>query len=228
MPSTDTLPKKGHRVRDAKAITSACLGMANGSRASGRPAHAAFLRSVPTRRLEVAEVPLAVLSVVVPNCGTTPRMPSDNQEDQQFEKLRKAIQVILRDAPAGYDSLRRRLRRLNDVVCEETAIALQPALNERVQRMPHATYEEKKELSRWLNAELREFGLAIECPKTGQPTLLHANPTHDAERGRFRLDRMDDQHRFTTTLTSTELPIFKLRSADIAVARHRASNDRSI
>lgn len=69
-----------------------------------------------------------------------------------------------------------------------------------------ATYQEKKDFAVWLNAQLRDSGLAIRCPKTGHPTMLHANPGHTPDVGRFRFDYLDDQGRLRTTYTTVDLP----------------------
>ncbi|MCK6484484.1 MAG: hypothetical protein HUU22_02225 [Phycisphaerae bacterium] len=154
-------------------------------------------------------------------------MPGDKKENDQFERVRRAIRAVLAESSSSYDSLRGQLLRLNDLVRSETGAALQPALNERMQRMPHATYEEKKELAKWINGELREFGLACRCPKTGHATSLQANPGHDERVGRFRFDRIDESDRRTSTFTTTELPTLELRPSRSHSAPGLSRGERS-
>ena len=64
---------------------------------------------------------------------------------------------------------------------ERQALAgeLGPALRKHAEGMPQATYAGKKTLVRWVNAELRRFGVAIRCPKTGCASAMVADRGDD-------------------------------------------------
>ncbi len=141
-------------------------------------------------------------------------MSERDEEDRHLAGIRRSIRALIADTPHRYELTCTALRRINAVVLDEAANALKPVLNERVRRMPSATMEQKKELAIWLNSQLREFGLAIRCPKTGHATTLQVNPGHDRERGRFRLDRFDENHRYTSTFSSVGLPELELRPSE--------------
>jgi hypothetical protein len=154
-------------------------------------------------------------------------MTEHDPDGKALSALRHSIRATLREASPSYDALHRTLRTLAEGVREEAARALQPALNERVARIPHATYEEKKSLAKWVNTELRQLHLAIRCPKTGRPSLLQANPGSDPMIGRFRLDYMDDQGRRRTPISSIALPQLELIPDSLDTTPHRTRGQRS-
>ena len=49
---------------------------------------------------------------------------------------------------------------------------IQGMLSAEFSGMPHATIDEKKTASSWVNAQLRTLGIAIRCPQTGMDTML--------------------------------------------------------
>jgi hypothetical protein len=55
---------------------------------------------------------------------------------------------------------------------EEFAHHLLEPLKERLRGMPHETIGERKKIARWLNNELREAHLRLQCPTTKQPAIL--------------------------------------------------------
>ena len=77
--------------------------------------------------------------------------------------------------------------RLQMEVQRAIAKLLAPLLNDQLRELPQQTYEQKKELCRWVNAELRNLGLAVLCPKTGLPAMMHAAPGNHPELGRFEI-----------------------------------------
>jgi hypothetical protein len=91
--------------------------------------------------------------------------------------------------PAGidYGAVARQLDDADQRFRRTVAEHLEAAINDHLGNLAQATYAQKQELARWVNNELRRFGLAIKCPKTGLPAILLADPGDD-DRGRFQLD----------------------------------------
>jgi hypothetical protein len=102
--------------------------------------------------------------------------------------------------PMGYEVLAERLEEANRRFGEELAARLLPALKEemRSEDRPHETYEQKIELVRWVNAELRRFNLAFRHPRTGKPAALKAQPGYHPDIGYFELRAKDADGRHRT------------------------------
>jgi hypothetical protein len=90
------------------------------------------------------------------------------------------------------------------------AAFLAPELWRRLAGMPARTYDETRALAKWANAELRRFGLAIKCPKTGRPSALLADPGGKPGIGRFQLLNVDLNGKKARTLSAQELPSLDL------------------
>lgn len=123
--------------------------------------------------------------------------------------------------PANYEEVRADLLRLSDMTRHEVAQRLTPALNEHAAKMPHATYEEKKKLATWVNAELRRFGLAVRSPD-GRPCLLKGNPGGQPGVGRFVFDFTDAAGRRHQPFSSVVLPRLELTLDDLTRAPYGA------
>jgi hypothetical protein len=149
---------------------------------------------VPTVRPELARVPA----------------------EQRVDRIRALLE---RSRPGTYEVIRADLLTLADLTRLELAHRLQPLLQRKLEELPHATYEDKKALVRWANAELRRFGLAFKCPKTGRPGLLLGNPSRVPEVGRFQLEVAGPDGRPLRTVSSAELPRFELTLAELAWPR---------
>ncbi len=119
-------------------------------------------------------------------------------------EVRRAVRRLL--AGHGYEEVQAAASAATQAVREEVASALASPLNERAAQMPQATYEEKKELAKWVNAQLRPFGLAVRCPATGRPAILHAGVGGDRAVGTFRFDTMAHDGRREQRSWSTRLP----------------------
>ena len=64
---------------------------------------------------------------------------------------------------------------------------IQGMLSVEFSSMPHATIDEKRTAASWVNAQLRTLGLAIECPQTGQDTMLKVVSDVGGGHPRFQL-----------------------------------------
>ncbi len=102
------------------------------------------------------------------------------------------IQAISNTPKPYYDEIAAHLRLAQDAFREYVCQELQEALNVKLAEMPHDVYEDKQRLAVWLNSELLHFGIAAQCPKTGLPCSVHADPGSNAAVGRFRLRPIED------------------------------------
>jgi len=125
------------------------------------------------------------------------------------ERFRKKVDEELKDLPQEFEERRAALRSMHEVSRSTIAAAFEEALNRKAQGMPRVNYDDKKVVASWVNDELRNLGLALRCPRTGDPALLRANP--GGANGRFVIEVSDASGKRHHTATSVELPIFRLR-----------------
>jgi len=126
------------------------------------------------------------------------------------ERIQRIVQLFKEAKSGSYSTVASRLREVRELVHEEIAERLSKPLNEHLAQIPHATLHEKQDLARFANAEMRCLGVAIRCPKTGLPAMLHANSGHDATKGRFQFSVIDHKPHPTRTVTSQTLPMLVL------------------
>lgn len=110
------------------------------------------------------------------------------------------------------------LNALSNAFRQQMAITIQGSLNAQLAKIPQETYEEKKELAKWLNAEMRKFGIAVCCPKTGRASLLYADHGRHPAQGRFQLDNSDDEGNKHRTLSFNELISLTFMADDLSRA----------
>ena len=137
------------------------------------------------------------------------------ETDERTEFLRAVLEELLGSLPSGYSARRTALAELSDVFRDAIARALEPALNEHLKAMPQATYDDKKDLAKYVNAELRRFGLALRSRKTDHPTLLRCDPGRQMQEGRFQLDYIDAEGRRHRPENSSKLPYLNLMVDDL-------------
>ena len=106
-----------------------------------------------------------------------------------------------------------RFAELNHRFKQQVASRLQPKLNAHVQEMPRETYEDKKAIGDWVNAELEKFGLALRCPKTGLPAQLKGDPGNWPKIGRFQFQVVTGTGRPKRTVSTDTLPVLELIDA---------------
>lgn len=148
--------------------------------------------------------------------GSVPR--SKAVEEHLRRVLEGAIDQALADKPDTYEARREVLTQVRDAARLAIIRVLEPLLNERAAATPHETYEQKKSLARWVNAELRWFGLAIKSDRTDAPCLLVANTTKAPGDGRFMLDFTDDEGRHHRPVATVALPRLSLTMDDLVRA----------
>jgi hypothetical protein len=125
----------------------------------------------------------------------------------------KATEALLKSLPDGYQILTGKLRDLDEKFRGALARRLEEALNEHVGGMPAATYDDKRALARWVNAELRRFGLALVCPKSRRPSVLLADPGGIPGAGRFQFQSQSPDGRKVRAYSSATLPRLELTAA---------------
>ena len=126
----------------------------------------------------------------------------------------ESVKALFTDLPGEHDSRVSELEAVNQAYRQEFANQFAQTLNPRIQAMPHDTYDEKKDLARQVNEELRRFDLAIKGP-TGQPSVLIAVPGHppNEDVGRMLLEYKSPEGKRSRTQLPPELPIFELMDA---------------
>jgi len=128
------------------------------------------------------------------------------KDESGTEGAREAVRAFAATLPSDYLQQKQALVTLYAGVRSEIAAYLGPALNAHCSTLPQQTYDEKRALAKWVNAELRQFGLAIKCPKTGQSAYLVAHPGGRPGIGRFHLEVAGPDGSPQRTLTSAVLP----------------------
>lgn len=104
----------------------------------------------------------------------------------------------------GRDELEASLNREKTFIADELSYLLEEHLtNHEIN-----TYADKREIAKWVNGELRHFGVAIKCPKTGRPSALIADPS--GSEGRFQLLNKTPEGRKVRSLSSKKLPPLEL------------------
>lgn len=137
-------------------------------------------------------------------------MTSENEREKQ---RRATIQSLFRGLPSGdFDAYQNELKSIVAIFFAEMATELEPVFNAELEKRPHEELSEMRSLTSWANQFLRDLHLAITCPKTGNPATLFVDWVNiENDRGRFRLQTRDEKGKPLKSLTSLQLPKFKLR-----------------
>jgi hypothetical protein len=143
------------------------------------------------------------------------QVSSSVSEPVGMQEISRHLDALLASLPkdAPYEMKAEKLAGLSHEVRQRIAAELGPALNIKAQALPHDTYDEKKELARWVNDQLRRFDLAIKCPKTGQPSLLLVMTGDHPAIGRFVIEHKTPEGKRVRPVTSTKLPHLELMEA---------------
>jgi len=153
---------------------------------------------------------------------------TDNpQIESNQARLRAVVREFLRESPADYAGMKTRVDALTTMVREEAAAAIREPLNLYAAGLPHGTYTEKKVLANWVNAEMRRMGLALRCPKSGQPSIIQATIGHNPEAGKFRLDYIDAEGRHRNQTASVQLPQLNPMPDTTTHTPHRTRTSRN-
>lgn len=87
------------------------------------------------------------------------------------------------------------------------AAELEPAINRFIAAQPQESFEDKRRLCTTVNDVLKQFNLAVRCPKTGNPAyLVPMSRSAEQANSRFAFDsRLPDTTRRRRTATSLKL-----------------------
>ncbi|MFO0901190.1 MAG: hypothetical protein U0836_27505 [Pirellulales bacterium] len=126
--------------------------------------------------------------------------------DQLLEQFESELGRLRGTAVNDYESTMRGLRAARQLFHEFAAARLEPALNRAAAQRPQATLPDKQDLARWINGELRSLGIAVRCPRTGQPALLRGDPGHRQPAGRFQIQLIsaEEARRRTSSFATLE------------------------
>jgi hypothetical protein len=82
------------------------------------------------------------------------------------------------------------------------------SINQLIAETPQDTYAQKHELAARINHELRDFGLAVACPRTGAATTLVADYSgpDQSGRSRYRFETRSVHGARRRTATMSRLP----------------------
>jgi hypothetical protein len=108
-------------------------------------------------------------------------MTTDDAKQTLDPTIEKLIKSLFDRLPDSYSDRYAKVRSIRRQFHAELADALTATLNEHVVGLPQDTPEERQEMAAWINQQLRDIGLAVKCPATGQPAVLV-------------VDRQDRQH----------------------------------
>lgn len=134
------------------------------------------------------------------------------------DNFNHSVASKLADLPQDFAARREALRALHLAARSAIAESFEAALNREASERPQQTYEDKKALAKWVNAELRELGLTVRCPKTGRPAFVRGHAGGTPGVGRFHLEITDERGVQQRTVTSVNLPYLNLEADDLARA----------
>jgi hypothetical protein len=128
--------------------------------------------------------------------------------EEEKSELQQAVTRLLEGCPNAYSPAKRWAIDISSTIADQLARSIAPLLNSHLSTMPQTTLAEKRELAIWINAELRDLGLCIRCPKTGLPGLLYADFKDSQNDGvsRFRIESRRASGRRTETSVFKTLP----------------------
>lgn len=126
----------------------------------------------------------------------------DGKEGQREDEV--LVRPLTAEPASNYEAARIEAKLIKDAAIQKIISVVAPTVNARLQSMPSQSYDDKRSVCQWLNQELRELGIAIKCPKTGDPAALHASDDCGIG-GRFRL-RVDTPRGEHPTVSFAKLP----------------------
>lgn len=137
-----------------------------------------------------------------------PQTVASNSPD--FSAVREVLTATFSTMPSDFRNHSEQLAHLFEAVRMAFARQLEPAINAQAANLPQGDYEKNKQLAKWVNAEIRRFGLALRAPNAEDPCLLVGALGPRGTGGRFFLEYTDSAGRRHRPLTSTTLPHLEL------------------
>jgi hypothetical protein len=140
-------------------------------------------------------------------------MATGKNEEMAIEPQRQAaLRSLLGDLPESYAERYAAIQKIRHAFHREMASAVEAPLNAHVAHKPQTKPEERKDLAGWINQQLRDIGLAVRCPKTGNPASLIVDWQYadDPEIRRFRFAIRSESGKSCHTAARRELPYLHL------------------
>lgn len=157
---------------------------------------------------------------------------SELQQDLKPAWL-KALRSALDELPRDYRSRYKQVGALRHAILREFASAIQAPLNDYLQSLPQETVEEKRDIAKRVNSDLRKLNLSVRCPVTRLPATLVAEPGHLNRTSKFRFQSFDASgHRWQKGV-SHKVPLLELieappREESLAMRRRRDEGQDSL
>lgn len=155
--------------------------------------------------------------------GEQPLPPSSARPQTPAEVLRSLAASL----PQVYEQRAAALADMNHAFRQELANQLAPALNAKIQDIPHETLEQKEELCRWLSTQIEPLGIAVKDPKTGFPAELKADVGDRIGIGRFQF-RYRKEGKTVRSQSLNALPVLQLIDATPSLEPQILSTDTQI
>ena len=140
-----------------------------------------------------------------------------DQEKPAKDHASKVTELLATNVGTEYSSAAKWASDLKDAVSELIGQRLEPAFNQTLSSMPQETLANKQDICRFANQELRNLGLAIRCPRTGQPASLHADRGNNHKAGVFQIELLGSESARRKTKHSSKLFPFELMSRPVRV-----------
>lgn len=138
---------------------------------------------------------------------------SETQDENTLEPERqRALKTLLARLPESYSERHAALAKIRHAFHQEMATELEAYINHHVAAKPQETFKERSELAAWINQQLREIGLSVQCPNTYKPATLVIDylTADDPETTRFRFAVRSEDGKQQRTAGRRQLPQLKL------------------
>ena len=139
-------------------------------------------------------------------------MSPTNVEGHPEERIARIETLLRRGLSADPKTALKEALELRNAIVDEFARRLSPAINQLMHAGRLDSHKAKRGAAKALTVLLREFGLCLKCPKTGEATVLIGS-ARDNQLGRFQFmtHRRSDHVKQIRTLSSVTLPDLELR-----------------
>lgn len=119
-----------------------------------------------------------------------------------------AFDQLFADLPSDFDACSRTLAFTNSAFRNQIASTYEPILNKHLRAADPQDVDAKKQLASQVMERLDALGLAIRCPKTGQPSALMAKQNASNPKGQFFITpKGTNRPSFIRTKLSNLLPL---------------------
>lgn len=149
------------------------------------------------------------------NSTSMPESPTSQESSptKHGSSRLELLDALMKTVPAdlNYEQQIQEFKSLSESFRQKIASNVLPALKREIESKTISTIENKKDLVKWVNSELRPLGLSIRHPKTGLPATFVADPGNHPETGRFQL--RSEGKTFSTPDISTLLDNLELMEA---------------